>query len=135
MRRATSSAKTPSAGLPIASDFAIVSGPHRTADLVPGLERLRDRAAALGLGAVEGGSEPSTMPRSSHSSKPRAILVNSEPGCDRADDPVRQLEAELLGNLERERLGALGVVGAQVHVHERPRVLAESSVQSRLTSS
>ena len=63
------------------------------------------------------------MPSSSHSSKPRAIFVNSEPGRDRAHDAVGQLEAELLGDLERERLGALGVVGPQVDVHERPRML------------
>ena len=41
-------------------------------------------------------------------------------GGDRADDAVRQLPAELLDRLERERLGALGVVRAQVDVHERP---------------
>ena len=34
---------------------------------------------------------------------------------------VGQAPAELLGGLEAERLGALGVVGAHVHVHERPR--------------
>ena len=39
---------------------------------------------------------------------------------DRRDDRVRQRPAELLGDLERERLRALGVVRAEPDVDERP---------------
>ncbi len=39
---------------------------------------------------------------------------------DRTDDRGRQLPAELLGDLEGERLRALGVVGAEADVDERP---------------
>ena len=39
---------------------------------------------------------------------------------DRRDDGVRQLPAELLGDLERDRLRALGVVRAELDVDERP---------------
>ena len=47
-----------------------------------------------------------------HSSKPRATFVNSEPEAIGATTRSGQLPAELLGGLERERLGALGVVRA-----------------------
>src|ERR1700759_3701949 len=76
LRRARSSAYGPSAGLPIASDLAMVSG-------------LTGRQKSWA-----------------------------------ADDAVGEPEAELLGGLERQRLGALGVVGAHVDVDERPLVLA-----------
>ena len=42
---------------------------------------------------------------------------------DRHDHVVGRLPAELLGGLVGERLRALGVERAHVHVHERPRVL------------
>jgi hypothetical protein len=42
---------------------------------------------------------------------------------DRDDDLVRAAAAELLGDLVAEGLGALGVVRADVHVHERPALL------------
>jgi hypothetical protein len=38
------------------------------------------------------------------------------------DHVIGDLPTELLGGLERERLGALGVERAHVHVHERPLV-------------
>ena len=52
---------------------------------------------------------------------PRPSLVNSEPEAIGHDDPVGELPAELLDRLEGERLRALGVVGAEVDVDERPR--------------
>ena len=70
------------------------------------------------------GSSPSMSPRSSHSWKPLAIFVNSEPEAIGATHAVRRAPAELLGDLVRERLGALGVVRAHVDVHERPVALA-----------
>ena len=80
LRRASSSAYGPSAGLPIASDLAIVSGLTGLQMSQPALEGLGHRRAALGLGAVHRrASSPSIRPTSRHSSKPRAILVNSEP--------------------------------------------------------
>jgi hypothetical protein len=39
---------------------------------------------------------------------------------DRRHDDVGELPPELLGDLEAQRLRALGVVRAEVHVHERP---------------
>ena len=48
---------------------------------------------------------------------------------DRRDDAIGQLPAELLDRLVGERLGALGVVGAQVDVHERPLVGGELGAQ------
>ena len=119
--RARSSAKTPSAGLPIASDFAIVCGRTGRQTSLAGLERLRDRRAALGLGAVEGGQlaleDAELEPLLEAAGDPR----EERAGRDGHDHAVGQLEAELLRDLEAERLGALRVVGAQVDVHERPR--------------
>src|SRR3546814_5349120 len=42
------------------------------------------------------------------------------PRCDRGDDHVGRAPAERLGDLEGERLGALGVERAQVDVDEAP---------------
>jgi hypothetical protein len=52
------------------------------------------------------------------------IFVNSEPEAIGATTAVGQLPAELLGDLEGQRLGALGVVRAHVDVDERPVALA-----------
>src|SRR5439155_26246980 len=41
----------------------------------------------------------------------------------RHDDVLGRAPAELLGDLEAHRLGALGVVGPQVDVHEAPAIL------------
>ena len=124
VRRARSSAYGPSAGLPIASDLAIVSG-------LTGRQKSRPASNAVATGEqpaawapLNVGSSPSSSPSSIHSSNPRAIFVNSDPDAIGHDDPVGQLEAELLGGLERERLRALRVVRAHVDVHERPLVLA-----------
>ncbi len=65
--------------MPIASDFAIVSG-------LTGLQTSWPAANALATGAQPSawapfirGSSPPTSPSSRHSSKPLAILVNSDP--------------------------------------------------------
>ena len=79
VRRARSSAYGPSAGLPIASDLAIVSG-------LTGRQKSRLASNAVATGEqpaawapLKAGSSPSSSPSSSHSSNPRAIFVNSEP--------------------------------------------------------
>src|SRR4051794_2452405 len=79
VRRARSSAYGPSAGLPIASDLAIVLG--RT-----GWQKSRPAANAPATGEQPSawapfivGASPSTSPRSIHSWMPLAIFVNSEP--------------------------------------------------------
>ena len=64
------------------------------------------------------------MPRSIHSSKPRAIRVNSEPEATGHTTRSGSSKPSCSATSKRERLRALGVVGAQVHVHERPRMLA-----------
>ena len=62
-------------------------------------------------------------------------LGEERPGRDGRDDRVRQLPAELLGDLEGERLRAFRVVRAQVHVDERPVELTRKLDDSRLQSS
>ena len=56
-----------------------------------------------------------------NSPKPRPSFENSAPEATGTDDGVGKPPAQLLGDLERERLRALGVVGAQADVDERPR--------------
>src|ERR1700722_8791631 len=77
--RAISSAYGPSAGLPIASDLAIVLG-------FTGLQMSWPLANAVAIGEQPSawapfilGRSPSTSPSSRHSSKPLAIFVNSDP--------------------------------------------------------
>ena len=120
-RRTDLRAASPSAGLPMASDFAIVSG--RTGvgtdfafDQGPG-----DRGATGRLRA--GDPHPLVAcdePDESELGETLVDLGEETPRGDRHDDVVRESPAELLGHLEGERLGALGVVGAEVDVDERP---------------
>src|SRR5262249_3980772 len=56
--------------------------------------------------------------------EPLPELREERAGGDRRDDGVGRLPAELLDDLEREGLRALGVVGAQVDVDEAPLDLA-----------
>ena len=119
--RATVSANIPSAGAPIASDRAIVSG-LTGADFVDTVEeRLRHRTAALGLRArdpvrllLDGADRDELAERPVDLGEQRAAR-------DRHHDVVGQAPSELLGGLEPERLRALRVVRAHVHVDERPR--------------
>ena len=79
VRRARSRAYGPSAGSPIARDFAIVSGltgRHTSSSASNAVATGEHPAACAPLKA---GSSPSSRPTSIHSSKPCAILVNSEP--------------------------------------------------------
>ena len=87
-------------------------------------------ANAVATGAQPAGWPPtnrtsfgSTSPTSTSSSKPLATFVNSEPEAIGATSDVRQPPAELLGDLERERLAALGVERPEVDVDEGPALL------------
>ena len=117
--RAAVTAKSPSAGLPIASERAIESG--RTGV-----------TARLLANAVATGEQPSAWPPTRRgdgpSTRPSVAEARRSPGgpCGRAR-PTRSARrrrpaapAELLGDLERERLRSLGVVRAQADVDEAP---------------
>ena len=87
-------------------------------------ERAGHWRAAGGLGAVEGRHRPVQQAEVDPFLEAAGDLSEQRTGRDRADDPVRQLPAELLGRLEGDRLRALRVVGTQVDVDEGPVVLA-----------
>jgi hypothetical protein len=55
-----------------------------------------------------------------HLVEPSLDLGEQRPAGDRNDNVVGRFPAELLDDLEGQRLGALGVVGADVDVDERP---------------
>ena len=55
-----------------------------------------------------------------NSRNPRASFVSSAPEAIGQTTASGRRQPELLGDLECDRLRALGVVGTQVHVHERP---------------
>ena len=124
VRRASSSAYGPSAGLPMASDLAIVSGLHRPADVLAGVEGRRDRRAALRLGAVHDRRLAVDEPERAPLVEALGDLREQRAGGDRRDAAVGQLPAELLGDLVGQRLRALGVVRPHVDVDERPVALA-----------
>ena len=106
------------------STDAIELRPHRRDAPVLG-ERRRDRRAALGLAAVEPRLRAArSRPSRSNCWKPCQTFVNIAPEAIGSDDRVGRLPAELLDDLERERLRALGVVGAQVDVDDPPLDLA-----------
>src|SRR6185503_13706858 len=73
-----------------------------------------DGRAAERLGAVEGGQLAAQQARVDELLEAARDLGEQRAGGDRRDHAVGDLPAELLGRLERERLGALGVVRAQV---------------------
>ncbi len=125
-RRMVSRAYQPSAGLPMASDLAIVRG-LTGPDGVGAAEEGRGHGrAALGLGArhPHGG----LLGQEAHLAQlgePLGHLGQLAARSDGDHDMVRGLPAELLGDLEGQRLGAFGVVGPHVDVDEGPtRALA-----------
>ncbi|OLL73183.1 ComEC/Rec2-related protein [Pseudonocardia sp. Ae168_Ps1] len=88
--------------------------------VVAGLEGRRDRGAAGGLRAEHRVRRRLDQAQLAQLGEALVDLRELRAGRDRDDDLLRQPPAELLGDLEAQGLGALGVVGADVDVHERP---------------
>ncbi|BBG03488.1 hypothetical protein PSA01_19370 [Pseudonocardia saturnea] len=88
--------------------------------VVTGLERGGDRRAAGGLGTEHGVRGRLDEPELAQLGEPLVDLRQLGPGGDRHDHLLRQPPAQLLGDLVTQGLGTLGVVGADVDVHERP---------------
>ncbi len=124
VRRAMSSTYGPSAGLPMASDLAMVFGFCGRTTSWPALKARRDRRAALGLGAEDLVRLVLDEAELDQLLEPLVDLRELRAGGDRDDDLVRQPPAELLADLVRQRLGALAVVRPEVDVDEAP-ALAE----------
>jgi hypothetical protein len=87
------------------------------------VEGVRYGAAAGGLGAIERRQVSLEQAQLDPLLETLRDLGEERARRDRTDDAVRQLEAELLGNFEAERLRALRVVRTKVDVHERPGML------------
>ena len=119
--RASASDRWPSAGLPMASDRTIVSG-WATGWIVslPVAIRGRDRPAARGLAADVARLRRLDEADGRELVEPATKLRVERPRRDRRDDGIRRPPPELLGDLERHALRALGVVRAQVHVDDGP---------------
>src|SRR4051812_37411019 len=79
LRLARSTAYGPSAGLPMASDLAIVSGLTGRQTSVPAANAVATGEQPRAWAPFIVGASPSTRPSSRHSSKPLAILVYNEP--------------------------------------------------------
>ena len=113
---------SPSAGAPMASDLAIVSGRTGRTVSAPAAHAVRHRRAADGLRAEGGRSSVAVdEARLQQVAVAPVELGEQRAGRDRRDGLRRQAPAELLGRLVGQRLRALRVVRPQVHVHERPR--------------
>ena len=69
----------PSAGLPIASDLAMVSGLTGRQTSVPFAYAVATGEQPSAWAPLKAGSSPSTNPSSSHWANPLAIFVNNEP--------------------------------------------------------
>ncbi len=107
----------------MASDLAIVFGLTGRQTSWPAAKAVATGEQPSAWAPFMRGSSPSIRPSSVHSSKALGDLREQRPRGDGHDAAVGQLPAELLGDLEGQRLRALGVVGAQVDVHERPVAL------------
>ena len=79
VRRASSIAYGPSAGLPMASDLAIVSGLTGRQTSVPAANAVATGEQPSAWEPFMIGTSPATSPASMNSWKPRASLVNCEP--------------------------------------------------------
>lgn len=88
--------------------------------VVTGLEGPRDRRAAGGLGAEHGVGGGLDQTQGAELGEPLVDLGELGAGCDRDDHLLREPPAELLGDLVAQGLRALGIVRADVDVHERP---------------
>ena len=122
----------PSAGLPIASDLAIVSGLTGRIDVVAVAEGRRDRRASGRLRAEDLVGLVLDEAELDELLEGLVHLGQLRAGRDRDDDLVGKPPAELLGDLVAERLGALGVEGTDVDVDERPAVLLAGDLAREL---
>ena len=84
-------------------------------------EGVGDRARALRLGGEQPGHRLVGEPRARQLGEALRELREQRAARGGADDGVGQLPAELLGDLERDRLRALARVRVQVPAHEAPR--------------
>ena len=94
----------------MASDLAIVSGLTGWQKSRPAANARGHRRAARGLGAVEDRQLALEQAHLEPLLEAAGDLGEQRAGGDRSHDPVGQLKAELLGGLEGQGLGALGVV-------------------------
>ena len=122
----------PSAGLPIARLLAMVSGLTGRIASTPALKATDDRRAAGGLGAVHLVGLVLDEPELDQLLEGLVDLGQLRAGGDRDHDLVGQPPAELLGDLVAQGLGALGVVGADVDVDERPALLLAGDLGGEL---
>ena len=79
-----------------------------------------DRIASLRLGADQPRRRSLDQTQLEELAEAPSDLREQRSRCDRADNGIGEPPPQLLGDLERERLRALGVVRAQTHVDERP---------------
>ena len=113
----------PSAGLPMASERAMVLRALRLDVVSALLDRVRDGRAAGGLRAEEADRLVFDQAEVDELVEGLADLADERAAGHGDDDVVGQTPAELLGDLVADGLRAFGVVGAQVHVDEAPVVL------------
>ena len=89
--------------------------------------------AAGGLGAEEADRLFRDQAQSDQLFKGLANLGDQRAAGHGNHDVIGQTPAELLGDLEADSFGALGVVGTQVHVDEAPVVAVGDLTARRLT--
>src|SRR6202050_4810891 len=126
VRRSTSRAYQPSAGLPMDSDLAMVLGLTGRMASVPSRKAVAtgEHPSARGPRAPHGGlfGQEAALAQLGEALGHLGQLAARADGHDHV---VGGLPAQLLGDFEGERLGALGVIGAHVDVDEGPaRALA-----------
>jgi hypothetical protein len=101
----------------------MVSGFTGRQTSVPAAHAWATGRAADGLGAVEGRQLAREQAELEELAEALADLGEQRARGDRDDDAVGRRPPELLADLVGQRLGALGVVRAQVDVDERPRLV------------
>ena len=109
VRRTTSSAYGPSAGLPIASDLAIVSGFTGRTTSWPAANACDTGEQPVACAPKTLYGVASTSPSVTELAQRLVDLGEQRAGRDRDDDLLGQPPAELLGDLVADGLRALGV--------------------------
>ncbi len=87
------------------------------------VHELNDRRASCGLGTIEAGDRACDEPCGKKLGESFIEFRHQRPAGHRCDDSRRRAPAELLRNLERDRLGSLAVVAPQIDVQDAPPVL------------